>query len=95
MAGIVALTESELSDLIRRSAVAVADELRQDIHRTPELMTKAELAEYLRCDVSKVNRYMRKGLPFEPFGSSPRFRKVNIDKWLQSERIQEIQGQAN
>lgn len=94
---VILLTEGELSDIIRRTADAVVSKLRDDIEtsRTTELMTKTELADYLRCDVSKINRYMKKGLPHEPFGSAPRFRKASIDRWLQSEHIQEIQGQAN
>jgi hypothetical protein len=88
------MTDPELQALINRTALAVAQELRQDVAQTPELMTKKELAVYLRCDISKVNRYMGKGLPYEPFGSSPRFRKTSIDRWLQSEHIQTLQGQA-
>lgn len=94
---VITLSQADLETIIRRTADAVASDLRADLEtrRTPELMTKAELAEYLRCDVSKINRYMSAGLPFEQFGSTPRFRKVSIDTWLQRERIQEIPGQAN
>ncbi len=96
MAEILVLTKNELSEIIRQTACAVADDLRNDIEtrQTRELMTKTELADYLRCDVSKINRYMKQGLPHEPFGSAPRFRKSNIDRWLNG-GIQEIQGQAN
>jgi hypothetical protein len=78
------LTENEIEDLIRRTADAVTERLRTDIEsaRTPELMIKPELAKYLRCDLSKVNRYMKGDMPVEYFGSTPRFRKVDIDHWL-------------
>lgn len=94
---IIVLSKGELADIIRRTATAVVDDLRDDIatFKTPELMTKAELADYLRCDVSKINRMMKTGLPHEPFGSAPRFRKSSIDRWLQRGNFQEIQGQAN
>lgn len=95
----VTLSESELAELIRRTALAVTDELRQDVATpTPELMTKAECAEYLRCDISKINRLMvrdERPLPVLQFGGTPRFRKSEIDHWLQNERIQTLQGQAN
>lgn len=84
---VITLTTDELTNIIRRTASAVADSLRDDIEsrRTPELMTKTELAEYLRCDVSKINRYMSKGMPFEYFGEHPRYRKSDIDGWLKRE----------
>jgi len=97
MQEIIVLSKTDLEDLIRRTASQVADDLRSDIEsrQTPELMTKNELAEYLRCDVSKINRYMSLGLPYEQFGGHPRFRKFDIDIWLKSnERIQEVQRQA-
>ena len=75
----------------------MAAELRDELasKHTPELMTKAELAEYLRCDVSKINRYMDNGLPVEQFGSTPRFRKVDIDRWLKDERSKKVQGEES
>jgi excisionase family DNA binding protein len=49
-------------------------------------MTKRELAEYLRCGISKINRLMKKiseeKVPFEMFGDTPRYRKTDIDAWL-------------
>lgn len=89
---VITLSSDELATIIRRTADAVADNLRDDIEsqKTPELMTKAELAKYLRCDVSKINRYMTKGLPFFYFGDHPRFRKSEIDEYFQK-----VQGKAN
>lgn len=96
MSEIVVLSQNELADIIRRTAVAVTKELRQDIEtKTPEIMTKAELADYLRCDVSKINRMMKQGLPYFTFGSAPRFRKSAIDRHFDHECIQEVFGEAN
>jgi excisionase family DNA binding protein len=93
---VAVLSKDEIHALIHQAASAVIADLREELERprTPELMTKHELAEYLRCDVSKVNRYMKEGLPFEMFGSHPRFRKSDIDAWLKDERIQKIQRKA-
>lgn len=97
MSQVILLTADELSDIIRRTADAVVSELRDEIdtRRPKELMTKTELADYLRCDVSKINRYMTKDLPFEYFGDHPRFRKSDIDFWLKSNgHSQAIQREA-
>lgn len=88
---IISLSKEDLEDIIRRTAAVTAENLRDGLIKpTPELMTKAELADYLRCDISKVNRFMKKGLPFIVFGTTPRFRKSAIDEWLENERIQEV-----
>jgi excisionase family DNA binding protein len=92
---VITLERSELERIIDRAAKHAVMELRNDLHKpTPEIMTKAELAEYLRCDVSKVNRFMSKGMPFTRFGTNPRFYKSEIDTWLKNERVSEVQGQA-
>lgn len=93
---VVTIEKSELSRIIERTAFAVAMHLRSEFSKPiPEIMTKAELADYLRCDVSKINRLMKEDLPYEIFGSHPRFRKTSIDDWLQNGSVQEIQGQAS
>lgn len=82
------LEQSEIENIIRRTAESVAAELRDDIEhaRTPELMTKDQLAGYWQCSISHVNRQMKSGLPVEYVGESPRFRKTHIDAWLRSNR---------
>ena len=53
--------------------------------RTPELMTLAEVAEYLR--VSKATTYrlvQRKQIPVANVGRQLRFRRDRVDKWLSS-----------
>lgn len=88
MTEIVVLSKYELSELLRQNARMIVMELREEIKSKPfrEVMTKKELAEYLRCDSQKINRYMKLGLPYEQFGDHPRFRKSSIDEWLKSNK---------
>ena len=81
---IVALSKNDIEELLTRAARTSVSLLRDDLekHRTPELMTKSELANYLRCSVASISRFLKQGIPVEYVGESPRFRKVNIDKWL-------------
>jgi len=80
---VVTLSKEQLSDIIRQTAQAVVLDLRDDFSKpTPELMTKAELAGYLRCNISKIDRLMKVDLPYIIFGAQPRFRKSAIDEWL-------------
>jgi hypothetical protein len=80
---IISLSKDDLSELIRQTAQAVVLDLRDDFSKpTPELMTKAELAGYLRCNISKIDRLMKVDLPYIIFGAQPRFRKSAIDEWL-------------
>jgi excisionase family DNA binding protein len=89
------ITVDELERIVQRACKAAVEQYRDSL-KTPvlEVMTKAELADYLRCSVSKVNSYMGKGLPFFMFGEHPRYRKSDIDRWLKSEHLQEIQRQT-
>jgi len=90
MQGLILITPDELERIVDR---AVRSAVKSVINQEPqrELMTKAELADYLRCSVSKVNAYMGKGLPSEQFGEHPRFRKSDVDRWLRNERVQKVQ----
>lgn len=82
---IVVLEQSQIEEIARQAAVFAVSQLdRQEVKPTPEIMTKAELAEYLRCDISKINRFMKSGLPHFYFGDTPRFRKSAIDSWLEN-----------
>ncbi len=84
MLTIVTLARDELEALlIRASKFGAEQAIEETSARTPELMTKGELAEYLRCDVSKINRKMKEGLPYIVFGNHPRYRKSDIDYWLE------------
>lgn len=81
---VVVLSKTELAELLRQNAVAVVAELRNQIEAkpTPELMTKSELAIYLKCSIPKIDYLMKKDLPFERCGDQPRYRKTKIDEWL-------------
>ena len=83
---IIVLSRSELSEILRQNAVAVVAQLRNEFEQKPipELMTKTELSAYLSCSISKIDYYMKKGLPTKYFGDTPRFRKIKIDEWLQA-----------
>ena len=57
----------------------------------PELMTIAEIADYLKMPVSSIysqtrsshrNRYGDRAIPFIKINGSIRFRKADIVKWL-------------
>ena len=97
MESVVVLTESELKEVIRLTALAVTADLRNDLQAAqhPELMNRQQLAEYLGIDGSTVNRFMNKGMPVERLGTTPRFRKADIDRWLKSnERFSHLQREA-
>lgn len=70
----------------RTTARALLNEL--DKKPLPELMTKKEVAEYLRLTVSAIDKALRAGgIPVERAISSPRFRKSTIDSWLSGKTI--------
>src|SRR5688572_21115219 len=81
---VVVLEPSELDDMLRRAADLAVSKLRDDIERTrtPELMDATQLAGYLNCHRSTINRYAKQGMPQEMCGDQPRYRKTSIDLWL-------------
>lgn len=83
MQQIIALTETQLESLLERAASAGANKALQTIGHTPDVMKKAELAEYWRVSPGTINRYMAIGLPYKKIEQgSPRFYRVECDKWL-------------
>jgi excisionase family DNA binding protein len=84
MSEILVIDKEQLPEIFRQVAVLVASEIRELPPIVHEIMTKKELADYLRCDVSKINRLMKDGLPFVKFGDAPRFYKSDIDNWLKN-----------
>ena len=53
-----------------------------------DLMTKAEMLEYLRISKGTLDKLMReKGIPFLKLGKRVLFKKSDIDKWLESKRV--------
>lgn len=50
---------------------------------TPELMTAAEVANYLQMKIKTIQNWTSSGkIPVEYAGGTPRYRKATIDKWL-------------
>jgi excisionase family DNA binding protein len=50
-----------------------------------EIMTTQEVAEYLRTSVETIKRMARRGaLPAAKLGRNWRFRKADIDEWLET-----------
>lgn len=50
-----------------------------------EIMTTQEVAEYLRTSVETIKRMARRGaLPAAKLGRNWRFRKADIDDWLEA-----------
>ncbi len=50
-----------------------------------EIMTTQEVAEYLRTSVETIKRMARRGaLPGAKLGRNWRFRKADIDDWLET-----------
>ena len=84
------VTRDELSSIIQEAvSAAVAP-------RVPPVMNKKEIAAYLGKSVSWVDRWMKRGLPFEKYDekSYPEFTKVEVDRWI-CEHFQKVPGQAN
>lgn len=74
-------------EILRNDIAGMFDELKSELAKPmSDWMTKTEVADYLKCDVSKVNRYMSKGLPFKKFGANPLFKKQAIDDWLEKQK---------
>jgi hypothetical protein len=84
---IITLEKSELEDIIRRTAAAVADEFRKDRVVQKEWMTKAELAAHWNLSPATINRYMNEGMPFDRVGNGhPSFRLTAVSNWRANER---------
>ena len=84
---VVTLEESELEEMLRRAATFGATKALEKFQTAPipEVMDKKDLCKYLKCNVSKINRLMSKGMPHHTFGDHPRFYKSEIDKWLKGD----------
>lgn len=77
------LSEHELDELCIKAARLGASQAILSA-QPKEVMTKKELAEYLRVSVATIDRKMRDGLPFVKVSEeSPRFYRSQIDRWLQ------------
>lgn len=76
---VVTLTKDELQEMFRQAFI-FAKHQNEGV-----LMTKAELAKYLKWSPSKIERKMAEGLPYiGGKGEHPRFRRSDVDAWLSS-----------
>lgn len=79
------ITESEIVDIVRRAALAVVVDLRENLHPSREVMTKAQVAKYLGRSIATVDRWMLKGMPFQKEGNDhPTFIRKDVDYWLRT-----------
>ena len=82
--------ETNYSALIDAIVEKVVDRLKPLLMQTPkcsdsELMDVKGLAKYLKVKESWVyEKIHTKKIPFQKAGRFPRFRKKNIDKWLEN-----------
>ena len=62
-------------------------ESEQGVRPWPEILTASELADYLRTTTVNLWRLRRRqALPVHHLGRSLRFRKSEIDEWLDAQR---------
>lgn len=76
----------EKAELIRLLDTSVSDAIERAIRSAapPEMMTKDEVAKYLKKSHATINRWMRNnGLPFHGVGR-PTFNRAEVDAWLES-----------
>ena len=74
----------EKAELIRLIDTSDAGAIEKAIHSSqpPQIMTKSEVAKYLKKSGATINRWMRKnGLPFQG-GGRPTFNRTEVDAWL-------------
>ena len=60
----------------------------------PELLTQQQLAEELQVTVRTLERWRREGTgpPWVRVGRSPRYRRQDVDRWLEGTRQNGSQG---
>jgi excisionase family DNA binding protein len=81
MVEIVTIEKAELIQLIE---ISVSGAIEKAIRSTkpPEIMTKDEVAKYLKKSRATINRWMRhNGLPYHGVGR-PTFNREEVDAWL-------------
>lgn len=80
----VEIVTIEKSELVRLIDLSVSDALERSKlpSRLPEIMTKADVAKYLKKSHSTITRWMRRhGLPYHGAGR-PTFKRSEVDAWL-------------
>lgn len=76
----------EKAELIRLLDTSISGAIERAIRSTapPEIMTKSEVAIYLKKSRATINRWMRNnGLPYHGAGR-PTFNRAEVDAWLAS-----------
>lgn len=84
--------EIEVQELIREIAKEVVKQLapaRRDVSETnQEFFTVKTLAKYMQVSDQWVyERIQKNEIPFIKVGKFPRFRRVDIDAWLDSQKV--------
>jgi len=80
----VEIVTIEKAELIRLIDMTVSENLERAIRSAtpPEIMTKAEVAKYLKKSHSTINRWMRAhGMPYHGTGR-PTFNRSEVDAWF-------------
>lgn len=62
----------------------------------PDVMTIEETAQYLRIARSSLYKLAQEGkIPCQKVGRHWRFRKESIDRWLDANRVSELEKDSN
>lgn len=80
----VEIVTIEKTELVRLIDMSVSDALERAKlpAKMPDIMTKADVATYLKKSHSTITRWMRShGLPYHGAGR-PTFRRSEVDAWL-------------
>ncbi|MFZ1701040.1 MAG: helix-turn-helix domain-containing protein [Pyrinomonadaceae bacterium] len=81
MVEVITIEKAELIRLIDTS-IAGAIERAINSSKPPDIMTKSEVAKYLKKSHATINRWMRHhGLPYHGVGR-PAFNRAEVDAWL-------------
>jgi excisionase family DNA binding protein len=81
MVEIIAVEKAELIQLIETSVSNAIEKAMRSV-QPPEIMSKDEVAKYLKKSPATINRWMRKnGLPYHGVGW-PTFNREEVDAWL-------------
>ena len=69
---------------IKKALETSKSEKIKEIESFPELMTVEQVAKYLQKEVKTIRNLTSEGkIPFVRAAGSPRYRKLDIDKWLE------------
>lgn len=81
MIEVVTIEKIELIRLIDTSVAGAIEKALNSV-KPPDIMTKAEVAKYLKKSSATINRWMRiHGLPYHGVGR-PTFNRAEVDAWM-------------